>query len=153
VQSRNVDEADIYGVEVAANFIFSATTTAALVANYVRGEQAQADGLEVFADRIPPFNGRVSLLHHVSESFSVEPYLLFAGSQDRLSPRDIRDVRINPDGTPGWLTANIAATWRPNDRWQVMAVLENMFDKRYRVHGSGLDSSGANLILSLHMLW
>ncbi|RLA30017.1 MAG: hypothetical protein DRR11_14305 [Gammaproteobacteria bacterium] len=153
VQNLNVESADIHGIEAAAHFVFSAATTADVVVNYTRGEQEEADGLVVSADRIPPLNGRLSLRHTVSDSLSVEPYLLFAGSQDRLSPRDIRDIRINPDGTPGWLTANVAVTWRPNDRWQIVTSLENLFDKNYRVHGSGIDSTGRNLLLSLHTQW
>jgi outer membrane receptor protein involved in Fe transport len=153
VQNQNVESADIHGIEAAAHFVFSATTTADVVVNYTRGEQEEADGLVVSADRIPPLNGRLSLRHTVSDSLSVEPYLLFAGSQDRLSPRDIRDVRIDPTGTAGWLTANIATIWQPADNWQIVASLENLFDKRYRVHGSGIDATGRNLLLSLHMLW
>jgi outer membrane receptor for ferrienterochelin and colicin len=153
VQSRNVESADIHGIEAAAHFVLSASTTADLVVNYTRGEQEEADSQEVPADRIPPLNGRLSLRHVVSDSFAVEPYLLFAGGQDRLSPRDVRDVRINPDGTAGWLTVNLAAIWQPADDWQIVASLENIFDKRYRVHGSGIDSAGTNLILSLHKLW
>jgi len=153
VQSQNVQSADIRGIEAAAHFVLSASTTADLVVNYVRGEQTEADGVTVSADRIPPFNGRLSLRYVVSDALFVEPYLLFAGSQNRLSPRDSRDVRINPDGTPGWLTANVAATWQPQDGWQIVAALENLFDKKYRAHGSGVDSTGTNLILSLRKLW
>ena len=153
VQSRNVESADIHGIEAAAHFVLSASTTADLVVNYTRGEQEEA-GSQVFpADRIPPLNGRLSMRHVVSDSLSVESYLLFASGQDRLSPRDIRDVRINPNGTAGWLTLNLAAIWRPADGWQIVASVENIFDKRYRVHGSGVDSAGRNLILSLHKLW
>ncbi len=152
VQSRNVESADIYGVEAAAHFVLSATTTADLVVNYVRGEQLEADGVEVSADRIPPLNGRLTLRYAVSDSLFVEPYLLFAASQGRLSPRDIRDVRINPAGTPGWVTANVALAWQPNEHWQVVTRLENIFDKQYRVHGSGIDSTGTNLYLSLRTL-
>jgi len=153
VQSRNLKSADIYGIEAVAHFVLSATSTANLIVNYTRGEQEEADGQEVSADRIPPLNGRLSLRQAVSESLVVEPYLLFASSQDRLSPRDIRDVRINPEGTAGWLTANIAVTWQPTEHLQFVASLENLFDKRYRVHGSGIDAAGTNVILSLHMLW
>lgn len=153
VQSRNVESADIYGVEAAAHVVLSAAMTADLVVNYVRGEQRETDGVAVSADRIPPINGRLTLRYTVSDSLSVEPYLLFAASQDRLSPRDIRDVRINPDGTPGWLTLNIAAAWQLNDRWQIGASLENILDKNFRVHGSGIDSAGINLGLSLQTLW
>jgi len=153
VQSRNVESADIHGVEAAAHFVLSASSTADLVVNYTRGEQKEADGLEVSADRIPPLNGRLSVRYMASATLFVEPYLLFASSQDRLSPRDVRDVRINPDGTPGWLTANIAVTWRPDDRWQLVASLENLLDKKYRVHGSGIEATGRNLILSVQTLW
>jgi len=153
VQSRNVESADIHGIEAAAHFVLSDSTTADLVVNYTRGEQEEAGGQEFPADRIPPLNGRLSLRHVVTDSLSVESYLLFASGQDRLSPRDIRDVRINPNGTAGWLTLNLAAIWRPADDWQIVASVENIFDKRYRVHGSGVDSAGRNLILSLHKLW
>ena len=79
--------------------------------------------------------------------------MLFAGSQDRLSPRDARDVRINPAGTPGWVTANIAANWQASERWQATARVENILDKQYRLHGSGIDATGRNLLLSLHYSW
>ena len=61
----------------------------------------------------------------------------------------MRAVRINPEGTPGWVTVNIAATWQSGERWQAEARLENILDKRYRLHGSGIDSTGWNLLLSL----
>lgn len=91
--------------------------------------------------------------YEASESLRIEPYLLFAGSQDRLSPRDLQDVRMNPVGTPGWLTANVAAIWQPGERVQATASVENILDKRYRLHGSGIDATGRNLLLSLQLSW
>jgi outer membrane receptor protein involved in Fe transport len=70
-----------------------------------------------------------------------------------LSPRDVQDVRINPAGTPGWVTANIAATWWAGERWLATASVENILDKQYRLHGSGIDASGRNLLLSLRYSW
>jgi len=78
VQNQNVESADIHGIEAAAHFVFSAATTADVVVNYTRGEQEEADGQVVSANRIPPLDGRLSLRHTVSDSLSVEPYLLFA---------------------------------------------------------------------------
>ncbi len=83
----------------------------------------------------------------------IEPYFLFAGSQDRLSPRDVQDVRISPAGTPGWVTSNIAATWQPGENWRATARIENILDKQYRLHGSGIDATGRNLLLSLRFAW
>jgi outer membrane receptor protein involved in Fe transport len=127
--------------------------TADIVVNYVRGEQADTTGSAEPADRIPPLNGRVALTYYATDSIRIEPYLLFSGEQDRLSERDVRDVRINPEGTPGWMTANIMASWDINNDWRVTAQLENLFDKQYRVHGSGIDAVGQNLFLSVQTNW
>ncbi len=153
VQSRNVSSADIRGVEAFIHLVLSSSLAADLVVNYVYGEQTEDDGTENPADRIPPFNGRLSFQYQASDALLIEPYFLFAGSQDRLSPRDVQDVRINPAGTPGWMTANIAASWQPGERWRATARAENIFDKRYRMHGSGIDATGWNVSLSLQLNW
>jgi hemoglobin/transferrin/lactoferrin receptor protein len=152
-QSRNVASADIRGVEASAHWLISPSVSADVVVNYVRGEQADVDGNKVFADRIPPLNGRMSVRFDWSDDIRIEPYLLFAAKQDRLSPRDIEDVRINPDGTSGWITANVSADWLINEFVAVTVTLENLADHQYRVHGSGLDSVGRSLFLSLRTTW
>ena len=153
VQNRNVASADIRGVEGSVKLTLSPSLTAGLIVNYLHGEQTETDGTENPADRIPPFNGRLSFRYQAINSLLIEPYLLFAGSQDRLSPRDLRDVRINPAGTPGWLTANLAVSWQADEQWQATASAENILDKQYRLHGSGIDTTGRNLLLSLHYTW
>jgi outer membrane receptor protein involved in Fe transport len=153
VQSRNVASADIRGIEGSIALTLSPLLTADLIVNYLHGEQTENDGTEVPADRIPPFNGRLSFRYQASNSVIIEPYFLFAGSQDRLSPRDVEDVRINPAGTPGWVTANIAATWQAGEHWLATASVENILDKQYRLHGSGIDATGRNLLLSLRYSW
>jgi outer membrane receptor protein involved in Fe transport len=67
--------------------------------------------------------------------------------------RDIRDVRINPEGTAGWAILGTKASWRPNDVWQINLMADNLLDKRYRVHGSGIDSPGRNFLLSVRATW
>ena len=121
--------------------------------NYTRGEQDDADGLTEPADRVPPLNGRLSLEFAVGSAWQFEPFIVFAADQDRLSERDLTDPRIDPDGTDGWVTANIRATWAPNDDWLVRAAALNVFDERYRVHGSGIDAPGQNLQVDLSYRW
>jgi outer membrane receptor protein involved in Fe transport len=152
-QSRNIEQADIHGVEAAASWWWSDAASLEVVVNYLRGEQADISGVTVAGDRIPPLNGRVSFRYSFSDFLALEPYLVFAGNQDRLSPRDVRDVRINPDGTVGWMTANVAAEWRAGEQWLVMVGLENILDKHYRVHGSGVDAVGRNLFASFRVTW
>ena len=153
VRNQNVSSADIRGVEGFLHATLSPSSTAYLIVNYLHGEQTETDGTENPADRIPPFNGRLTFQYQANDALQIEPYILFAGSQDRLSPRDVQDVRINPAGTPGWVTANIAATWQLDEHWRATARLENILDKRYRLHGSGIDATGRNLLLNLRYSW
>ncbi len=136
-------------MELGARMPLWTDTTAELVLNFLRGDQTDQTGIDTPGDRIPPVNGRLSLYWQASEDILVEPFLVFADSQDRLSPRDIRDSRIDPDGTPGWMTANLRTTWSLDERWQLTASVENLLDKRYRIHGSGIDATGRNLFVSL----
>ena len=51
------------------------------------------------------------------------------------------------------MTANVRAVINIGESWELTAQLENVLDKRYRVHGSGIDSSGRNLYVSARMGW
>ena len=153
VQSSNVASADIRGIESVVRLDLSPNLSAELVANYSRGEQVEADGRRNPADRVPPLNGRLSFRYQAGVEWLIEPYLRFAASQDRLSPRDARDPRIDPAGTPGWLTVNLAASWQSAEHWQATASIENILDRNYRLHGSGIDATGRNLIVSLRYSW
>ena len=75
------------------------------------------------------------------------------GEQDRLSARDVRDVRIDPAGTPGWATVGVKADWAGNGPWQVTIAADNLLDKAYRVHGSGLDAPGRNFSVVFRTSW
>ncbi|MCZ6809463.1 MAG: TonB-dependent receptor, partial [Proteobacteria bacterium] len=123
------------------------------IINFTRGEEKVTGGTDVPADRIPPLNGRIGLLYEPNEVLTIEPFIVFADSQTRLSPRDIRDVRIDPAGTAGWMTANLRASWLPNQKWHVTVSLENLLDKQYRHHGSGIDAVGRNFTVSFQVQW
>ena len=95
--------------------------------------------------RIPPLNGRFGLVYQPNETLRFEPYLDFSSRQDRLSPRDQEDPRINPFGTAGWGTVNLIASWQASQRLELGLRLQNLGDKNYREHGSGIDAPGRNL--------
>jgi len=79
--------------------------------------------------------------------------------QDRVLPlgASINGVRVTGDNTrvplylstAGWATLGFRAGVPFGERWQVVAGLQNLTDKSYRVHGSGLDSPGINGYVSL----
>jgi outer membrane receptor protein involved in Fe transport len=152
-QSRNVETADIVGLELGGRLKLADKLDADLVLNYLRGEQSEADGTTVPGDRIPPLNGRLGLRYQWRDDLAIEPYVVFADAQHRLSPRDVRDPRIDPDGTPAWATANVRFTWTSGDALQLTLQLENLFDRKYRVHGSGIDAPGQNLYLGVQAGW
>jgi outer membrane receptor protein involved in Fe transport len=153
VQNRNIASATIYGLEAGGEFDLSDRAMLRAVLNYTRGEEEEADSGTTPGDRIPPLNGAVSLSIMMSDALEIEPRVEFAAEQDRLSPRDVRDSRINPDGTPGWATLNLEASWQAAAGWDLTLAVENILDKRYRIHGSGIDAPGRNLSLRLDMVF
>jgi outer membrane receptor protein involved in Fe transport len=153
VQSRNQAEAEIRGIEAAVNVAIGDKLTLDVLLNFTRGEEKEAGSGGVPADRIPPLNGRIGLRYELNDMFEIEPFIIFADAQTRLSPRDVRDVRIDPAGTSGWTTVNVRANWQSDERWSIVVSFENLFDDRYRHHGSGIDAPGRNFALSFQASW
>ena len=80
----------------------------------------------------------------------LEALLSVADQQDKLSTRDKADTdRIPPGGTPGYAMLTLRGGWAVSDDLRLSVALENVLDKDYRIHGSGLNEPGRNLILSL----
>ena len=153
VQSVNAAESSIRGVEAGLNVRLSDEISTRAVLNYTWGEQQVAGNDPEPAGRIPPFNGELVLSYDAGGDYRFESWLRFAGQQDRLSARDVRDVRIDPAGTPGWVVTGASVQASFADDWLISVRLDNLLDKRYRVHGSGLDAAGRNLGISLRRSW
>lgn len=115
------------------------------------GEEEDADGKTQPADRIPPVQGRVGLRWTPLESLWLEAFTRFAGRQDRLSARDVRDPRIDPSGTPGWATGNLRAGFALGEHWRGTLGVENFTNTSYREHGSGIDAPGVGAIATLEV--
>jgi len=152
VQSVNAAESRIRGVEAGLELALTRSVELRAVMNYTRGRQEFADRTEP-ADRIPPLTGHLNLNYDAGNPFSASMWLHFASRQGRLSARDVRDSRIDPGGTPGWATAGAQAAWRIDEAWQVTLGVENLLDKNYRYHGSGIDAPGRNVYLSAWRRW
>ena len=83
------------------------------------------------------------------DTLGLEAYAFYASGQDRLSERDLVDPRINPDGTAGWATLNARVSWRVTPAFELSLRAENLADRHYREHGSGLDEPGRNVIVTV----
>ena len=113
VQNRNLARLDLRGVEAGLR---RSGERLDVYPNppWPRGDEWVA-GLRAPADRIPPLFGRAGAVWH-GDTLEVEAYTFYATRQDRLSPRDAVDPRINPDGTAGWATLNLRLGWQLDTR-------------------------------------
>ena len=143
VQSVNAVRSDIVGAEFGSIVALSESLSLRAVLTYTRGEQRLRGEADEPADRIPPLSGSLELAWDGGGAWQAEGWLRFADGQDRLSERDVRDTRIDPSGTPGWGIAGGRVSWLPN-AWTLSVAVDNVFDRRYRVHGSGVDATGQN---------
>ena len=141
VQSRNATRLTLRGVETGATLGIGDRTRLHATGTWTWGEEA-FDGMSYAADRIPPAFGKLRADFRVNLQWLLEASMYWAGDQARLSPRDLVDPRINPDGTSGWAVFGARANWRPTPAINIQVGMENIGDLRYREHGSGFDSPG-----------
>ena len=152
VQSQNLNDVRLYGLESHFNYRFGDDSEFDAVLNYTWGEE-KSELLTEPADRIPPLNGYIGYKKHLSNRWTINPKIIFADTQNRLSSRDISDPRINPFGTGGFVTYNLYSTWKLNSGANIRLGLENIFDKKYREHASGLEAAGRNYHASFNYLF
>lgn len=143
-KKENVEEASIKGIESELNF----QLTRELI---VTGGLAYSYGQNLTAKeplrRIPPFNGRLfGTWRHYQWFAGIE--WMFAAKQDRLAQGDIDDNRIPKGGTPGWNLVNIYASYQVSIATLNLG-LQNIFNKDYRMHGSGINGYGRSAWLQL----
>ena len=107
VRSENLNSVKFWGAEAAGSFRVTDEWNLFASFTYTWAEEKFRDDETAPADRIPPANGRIGCLYAARGPWWAEGFVRFATEQDRLSGRDRRDPRINPTGTPGWVTANL----------------------------------------------
>ena len=153
VQSVNAASSSIHGIEFGVDVELSRAIQITAVAAYTRGEQRVAGDAREPGDRIPPLSGWIGATFDGIPNWTFEGRIDWADAQNRLSARDVRDVRINPTGTPGWASIGARAVWDGPGEWQLTLSLSNLLDKRNRMHGSGLDEPGTNFSVRLRRDW
>ena len=148
VQNQNASRLDLRGIEAGLRGRVRDDLEWHASATWTQGDET-VGGLETPADRIPPIFGTAGLIWDAATTVTLEAYLEYAGSQDRYSPRDAVDPRIEPGGTPGWVTWNLRGAWRAIDALSLALRLANLGDRRYREFGSGLDAPGFDCLVTL----
>lgn len=149
-QRRNVGRARIHGVESGLAYsielleVFgSYSWTFGDVLAKKNGEWEPVEPLR----RMPPRQGtggvRVLL---PAESFA-QADVAWSLRQDRLAKGDVSDPRIGPAGTPGYVVLNLRAGVGLGERGRLRVGVENVLDKQYKTHGSGIWLAGRNAYL------
>lgn len=97
--------------------------------------------------RIPPLNGTAEVKYSAPSGIYVGGALRWAAEQRDLSVGDEADARIPFGGTPGYRVFDLRLGVR-HRRFTFAAVVENLFDAPYRVHGSAINGPGRGATLS-----
>jgi len=141
---ENTEEAVIKGVEGFAEFQVSQNLFFDLFASFNHGRNiSKAEPLR----RVPPFNGNISMKYKMNK-FYMKAEMGWADKQDRLAQGDKDDNRIPAGGTPGWKVLNFYSGYSLKNV-QLRLSAQNLFNADYRTHGSGINSVGRSLWMSL----
>jgi hemoglobin/transferrin/lactoferrin receptor protein len=157
VTKVNAGESLVNGIE--AEVSYSPVSQFALFAGgmYIDGEGdayptgATAQPVTEPLDLLMPTSWRVGARWSgARDRLQLEAVIEHADDQDELSTRDMLDTqRIPPGGTPGYTVVNLRSEWRAAPQLTLSLALDNVFDQDYRIHGSGQNEPGRNLILSI----
>lgn len=157
VQKANAGDGQLYGVDLLGLVHFtpqwslrgSAIFTAGRVEAFVSPSVQDDEPLS----KVPPLHGNLALRwEDPDSSLWVEGIASMADDQDRLSSGDQLDTqRIPPGGTPGYTVLGIRTGFSPRKNVEVAAGVENLTDRDYRLHGSGVNEPGTNVVFSI--LW
>jgi hemoglobin/transferrin/lactoferrin receptor protein len=145
-QRQNAGRARIQGMELEGRLRLTAHWTASgMLVRTVGTEQITGNPLR----RIPPMHGRALVGWSSGSRLWAEGYSVFASRQTRLAPGDLTDVRIPAGGTPGFLTVNARGGLTVSEALEITLGLENITNRSYRTHGSGIDAAGTNLVFGI----
>ncbi|MCF8371496.1 MAG: TonB-dependent receptor [Bacteroidales bacterium] len=85
-----------------------------------------------------------------SKNFWVEGFVVSAAKQNKLAYSDTQDTqRIPPGGTPRYTVCNLRAGLTFIQVLNLSISFENIANKNYRIHGSGLNNPGRNLVVGV----
>ncbi len=144
-QGLNIATARLTGVEGEAVHSFGIVAVR-LTLLLTHGEQTLADGTEGPMAKIPPLRGLASFRWQPADPrFWVAYDFDWAARQGRLAQRDVVDPRIPSGGTPGYIVHSITANAALTPSFTATLGIENITDKLYRQHASGVDAPGRHL--------
>jgi hemoglobin/transferrin/lactoferrin receptor protein len=142
-RKENTENSTIQGIETAWKCAYTEGSYFEISAAYTHG---QNQTLNEPMRRIPPFNGRFAW-HFSKKSWFSTFEMLGATQQNRLAQGDKDDNRIPKNGTPAWVVFNLYGGYSVNNLTLNLAC-QNLLNRDYRTHGSGVNGVGRSVALS-----
>ena len=143
---QNSQQSYIRGAEASFNYEFTKQLSINSGASYAYGQNTSRNEP---MRRIPPFNGRLLLNYHKA-NWQAGLEQLFAGKQGRLAQGDKDDNRIAKGGTAGWHIINMYGGYVAH-KYAVRIGFQNILNKDYRTHGSGINGMGRSAWMALQI--
>lgn len=153
VTKKNAGDGFVHGVELAAALRIGADWLLRGNLTWMEGEVDTYPTSDPVKKREPmsrimPLTVNFTARYEPTDRWWVEAAVSAADKQDRLSTRDRADTqRIPPGGTPGYGVVTLRSGVRLSPHLALTAVIENVTDRNYRIHGSGVNEPGRNFVL------
>ncbi len=157
VTKENSGSGDATGADIGVRVHINEEVDARAAFTWVEGVVEQTVSPGIIADeplsRLPPARGTLRLRYRPQGApLELECGVTIASRQDRLSASDEADTeRIPSGGTPGYVVYDACLAWRPTERLRLFLELGNIFNKDYRLHGSGQNELGTNVAIGAEL--
>jgi hemoglobin/transferrin/lactoferrin receptor protein len=158
VTKKNAGDGYVEGVEADVACQATEEVTLSAAATWLTGS---VDGYPTAAttratepvSRLMPPTARFGATYRprfASGKWSLSADCTMANRQDDLPAADRADTqRIPPGGTPGYAVLGLSSSYTIREGVRLTVALENLLDKDYRIHGSGVNEPGRNLVVAL----
>lgn len=157
VTKKNSGDGYVAGAEAAARLRFGTYWSVFADVSWMNGKveaYPTSDPVLVkeYVDRLMPLTGHVGARWELRGRCWVETAVTIADKADRLSTSDRRDTeRIPPGGTPGYTVWDLRGGWHISDNATLSLSVENVTDEDYRIHGSGVNEPGRNVVAAVDL--
>ena len=155
VSKQNLANGYVQGVDASLTYSLNPSLDAHISASWLEAELSLPDqpySYEPFSRMMPP-SARFGIDWQPENiPFKLGSDIRIVTHANRLSSGDKSDTqRIPPDGTPSYTLWDAYAYYDLSEKIKLNVTLENITNQAYRVHGSGSNEVGFNVIFSLNI--
>jgi hemoglobin/transferrin/lactoferrin receptor protein len=148
----------VYGYEISGLYRFAPAWSVRADVGYAEGEAEDLVNGEkemMPLSKVGPLIGHLALRWELPERGPwIEGIMTVANHQKRLAQEDLTDTqRIPPGGTPGYCIFGIRGGYRLCPNANASLAIENLTNRDYRIHGSGQNEAGTNVLLALDVTY